>query len=207
MKKTLILSGLLLVATLAFSQVKFGGRLGVSTTDLEPSQLLITNSETLEEFNLAVQDAKFGVHAGLFAKIPITDMFFIQPEILLNSNRVDFQLGTDSIGSVVSEKYQYLDIPLIVGMQLGPIKPQAGLIGHVFLRSNSDLDIEGYKQDFQSLTLGFQAGLGIEIKKILFDVRYEGNLSKFGNHITVAGQEYKFDDRPSRLVLTLGIAF
>ncbi|MEM8526813.1 MAG: outer membrane beta-barrel protein [Bacteroidota bacterium] len=207
MKKTLILSSLLFAATFAFSQAKFGARLGLSTTDLEPSQLLITNSETLEEFNLAVQDAKFGVHAGLFAKIPITDLFFIQPEILLNSNKVDFQLGTDSLGSVVSEKYQYLDIPLIVGMQLGPIKPQAGLIGHVFLRSNSELDIEGYKQDFQNLTLGFQAGLGIEIKKILFDVRYEGNLSKFGNHITVAGQEYKFDDRPSRLVFTLGVAF
>ncbi|MEL6721532.1 MAG: outer membrane beta-barrel protein, partial [Bacteroidota bacterium] len=202
MKKTLILSGLLFATTFAFSQIKFGARLGVSTTDLEAGQLLITNQETLEEFNLAVQDAKFGVHAGLFAKIPITDLFFIQPEILLNSNRVDFQLGADSLGSVVSEKYQYLDIPLIFGMQLGPIKPQAGLIGHVFLRSNSDLDIEGYKQDFQNLTIGFQAGLGIEIKKILFDVRYEGNLSKFGSHITVAGQEYNFDDRPSRLVFT-----
>jgi hypothetical protein len=57
------------------------------------------------------------------------------------------------------------------------------------------------------LTVGWQGGIGIEIKKFLLDVRYEGNLSKFGNHITVAGQDYSFDDRVSRLVFTLGVAF
>ncbi|MEM9886998.1 MAG: porin family protein [Bacteroidota bacterium] len=206
MKKTLITYLFLLACTsISIAQVKFGVRLGASTTDLEPSQLLVRNQETLEEFNLAVSDAKFGVHAGLFAKFPITDLIFIQPEILFNSNRVDFR--RDDTEGIFTEKYQYLDIPIVAGLQLGPIKPQLGLVGHVFLRSNSDFDIEGYKQDFNNLTLGWQGGIGIEIKKILFDVRYEGNLSKFGSHIRVAGEEYEFDDRISRLVFTLGLAF
>jgi len=206
MKKAVFLWLLLALTSTSFAQVLFGGRLGISTTDLQPSQLLITNQETLEDFNLAVKDAKFGIHAGIFAKIPLTDLFFIQPEVLFNSNRVDFQ--RDNAEGILTEKYQYLDIPLVAGMKLGPLKPQLGLVGHVFLRSKSDLfDIEGYQQDFQNLTLGWQGGIGIEIKKVLFDVRYEGNLSKFGNHITVAGQEYAFEERPSRLVFTLGLAF
>ena len=206
MKKTLIiyLLSFVFIGSL-MSQAKFGVRLGASTTDLEPSQLLITNSETLDEFNLAVSNAKFGVHAGLFAKVPITDLFFIQPEILFNSNSVEFT--RDDVEGIFKEKYQYLDIPVIAGVQLGPIKPQLGLVGHVFLRSNSDFDIEEYKQDFSNLTIGWQGGIGIEIKKILFDVRYEGNLSKFGSHITVGDEEYEFDDRVSRLVFTLGLAF
>lgn len=205
MKKSIFFA-LFLISTLGLqAQVKFGLRAGVSTTDLEPNQLLIMNAETLQEFNLAVTNARFGVHAGLFAKIPITDLFFIQPEVLFNSNRVDFQ--RDDVEGVFQEKYQYLDIPIVAGLQLGPIKPQLGLVGHVFLRSNSELDIEGYEQDFSSMTVGWQGGLGIEIKNVLFDVRYEGNLSKFGNHILIAGEEYAFDERISRLVFTLGLAF
>ncbi|MEM0994989.1 MAG: porin family protein [Bacteroidota bacterium] len=206
MKKTLITYLLAFAFTTGLmAQAKFGVRLGASTTDLEPGQLLVTNQETLDEFRLSVADAKFGVHAGLFAKLPITDFFFLQPEVLFNSNRVDFQ--RDDVEGIFTEKYQYLDIPVIAGLQLGPIKPQLGLVGHVFLRSNSDFDIEGYKQDFSSLTIGWQGGLGIEIKKVLFDVRYEGNLSRFGNHINIGGEAYEFDDRISRLVFTLGLAF
>jgi hypothetical protein len=205
MKHSLLLSIFCCCGLFAQAQILFGVRGGISTNDIEAEQLFITNDETLEAFNLAIADAKFGVHAGLFLKVPITDFFFLQPEVLFNSNRVDFQ--RDDVEGIFTEKYQNLDIPIIAGFQLGPIKPQLGLVGHVFLRSNSELDIEGYRQDFNNLTVGWQGGIGIEIKKFLLDVRYEGNLSKFGNHITVAGQDYSFDDRVSRLVFTLGVAF
>ncbi|MEM1326615.1 MAG: porin family protein [Bacteroidota bacterium] len=206
MKHFTILFVCLLLSIATQAQVLFGVRGGFNTTDIEAEQLLITNDETLQAFNLAVADVKFGVHAGLFLKVPITDFIFIQPEVLFNSNRVDFQ--RDDTEGIFREKYQYLDIPVIAGFQFGPIKPQFGLVGHVFLRSNSELDIEGYRQDFRDLTVGWQGGLGLEFgDKFLVDVRYEGNLSKFGNHITVAGEEYAFDDRPSRLVFILGYAF
>lgn len=207
MRKTIALIVLLSSVTVAFSQARFGIRAGISTTDIEVSQLPIVTSTSASDFNLAVQDASYGVHAGLFAKFPLSDFLFLQPEVVFNSNRVDFQ--RDDIDEVFSERYQYLDIPVMVGVKLGPLKPQIGLVGHVFLNSSTEDDfrLEDYQQDFQDLTLGWQGGLGIEIGKIFLDFKYEGNFTNFGDHITIGGREYEFDDTPSRLILSLGVAF
>lgn len=209
MKKLMFLFAFVAIACSGFSQVKIGLRAGLSTTDVEADQLFINNSNAFDEFTLAVQEAKVGVHAGLFAKIPIGDFFFLQPEVVFNSNRVDYERSEllSSISTVFSESYQYLDIPIVAGIQIGPLKPQIGLVGHVFLNSTSEFDLSAYRQDFESLTIGWQGGLGLEFNKILIDVKYEGNFSKFGNHIVIADQEYAFDDRPSRLIVTLGYAF
>lgn len=206
MKKALIFVSLFFFIGLQFAtaQIKFGLRGGISTMDIEAGQLLISDRDGLDELTLAVQDAKFGVHAGIFAKVPLGPIF-LQPEILFNSNKVTFT--QDNVDGILTEKYQYLDIPVMAGIQLGPIKPQFGLVGHVFLDSASDLQIEDYQEDFNSLTLGWQGGLGLEFKKILVDVKYEGNFSRFGNHINVGDNEYAFSDRPSRVVVTLGYAF
>lgn len=206
MKKALIFISLLCLfgIQLAQAQVKFGLRGGISTMDIEAQQLLITDANGLDEFTLAVRDAKFGIHAGFFAKIPIGPIF-LQPEVVFNSNKVTFT--QDNTEGVLSEKYQYLDIPLIAGIKLGPLKPQIGLVGHVFIDSMSDLQIEDYQQEFRDLTVGWQGGLGIEVKKVLIDIKYEGNFSRFGNHITVGDNEYAFDDRPSRIILSIGYAF
>ena len=205
MRAFVVIAFLGLLAGTAFGQARFGIRAGLSTSDINPDQLMITDETTLDEFTLAVKDAKYGVHAGLFAKFPIGKILFLQPEVVFNSNRVDFERG--DLNEVFSEKYQYLDIPVMAGLKLGPFKPQVGLVGHVFLNSSSEFDLESYKQDFQSLTLGWQGGLGLEIKKIFIDFKYEGNFSNFGDHIVVAGQSYEFDDKPSRLILSVGLAF
>lgn len=209
MKKVFFLVAFLAMGTLAFSQAKVGIRAGFSTTDVDAGQLLITDSESLQEFSLAVSDAKYGLHAGLFFKFPIGDNFFIQPEVVFNSNKVDYSrenLGAE-LREVFSEAYQHLDIPLIAGFQFGPLKPQLGLVGHVFLNSSSDFDLESYKQDFQDFTLGWQGGLGLEFGSVLIDFKYEGNFTKFGSHFNVGGQSYQFDDSPSRLIVSLGYAF
>ncbi len=207
MRKTIALIVLLSSATFAFSQARFGIRAGVSTMDIETSQIPIISSTSASDFNLAVKEARYGVHAGLFAKFPISDLFFLQPEIVFNSNRVDFQ--RDDLSEVFTEKYQYLDIPVIAGIKLGPIKPQIGLVGHVFLNSSTeeDFQLEDYKQDFQDLTLGWQGGVGLEIGKIFLDFKYEGNFTNFGEHIRVGGEDYEFDNAPSRLILSFGLAF
>lgn len=205
MKKALIIIALFVFGSqFAQAQIKFGLRGGISTMDIEPGQVLISGENSFDDLTLAVKEAKYGIHAGVFAKIPVGPIF-LQPEVVFNSNRVDFT--QDNTDGILTEKYQHLDIPVIAGIQLGPLKPQIGLVGHVFLDSMSGLNIEGYEQDFNDLTLGWQGGLGLEFKKVLIDVKYEGNFSKFGNHINVGGNEYAFDDRPSRVVVSLGYAF
>ena len=41
----------------------------------------------------------------------------------------------------------------------------------------------------------------------MIDLRYEGNFSKFGDHITFFGDEYKFDQSAARFLISLGFMF
>ena len=72
----------------------------------------------------------------------------------------------------------------------------------------SDLvDIDGFSQRFNRASYGYQAGLGFDFWDLRLEVKYEGNLSKFGDHIFIGGQNFSFDKRPSRIIANLGFRF
>ena len=81
-----------------------------------------------------------------------------------------------------------------------------GAVGHYFLSSSSELtEFEDYEQKFDNLTYGWQAGIGVDVLNIMLDVRYEGNFSKFGDHIVFSGESFAFDHAPARLLASLAI--
>ncbi len=127
---------------------------------------------------------------------------------MFNSNRTDYKIGESSAGDVIkNEKYQFLDIPVLVGAKLGPVRLQVGPVGHYFLKSTSELkDFKGYEARFKQMTWGWQGGLNIGFKRVSLDFRYEGNFSKLGDHITFFGDQYHFSDSPARLIVGLNFA-
>jgi len=211
LKKTFIVTlfAICCVAS-AEAQLKIGLRLGVSTTDVNPNDLDILNNGTTQ-IRLALDDAKYGIHGGLVIQGKIGN-FLIQPEILFNSNRVDYEVSDaqnpDVSPLIKEEKYQYLDIPVLLGFKLGPLRLQAGPVGHIYINSSSELtDIDGYEERFKDFTFGWQGGIGLDLWKIMLDVRYEGNFSKFGDHITFFGDRYEFDKSPARFLFSAGFVF
>ena len=69
------------------------------------------------------------------------------------------------------------------------------------------LDNYDIEQEFSAATLGYQAGVGLELANLLVDVKYEGNLSKLGDGVTIAGRDYSFDQRMSQWILSVGFLF
>ena len=67
-------------------------------------------------------------------------------------------------------------------------------------RIEEEFEEEGFKEDFKDMTIGYQAGLGVDIGRIGVDLRYEGNFTKFGSYITFGGQQYEFSQSPNRLL-------
>ena len=211
MQRLVTLLIFLLLATSGPAQVKFGLGLGMSTTDIHPSDLIITDNTGAKDLVMKLESANFGVHGGFVLRIPI-HKFFIQPEVFFNSSSADFRVQDFSSGvmteNLFREKYENLDIPLLLGFKLGPLRLQGGPVGHVFLNCQSQLDqIKGYEKVFEKLTYGWQAGLGLDIWKLYLDVNYEGNFSRFGDHINLFGQHFAFDERPARFVATVGYLF
>ena len=82
----------------------------------------------------------------------------------------------------------------------------AGPVAHYFLKSTSELfQFENYQQKFADLKYGWQGGIGVDLLNVMVDVRYEGNFSKFGDHITFSGQQYNFASSPARLIASLAV--
>ena len=95
-----------------------------------------------------------------------------------------------------------------MGIKLGPLRLGAGPVAHVHLNSNSELfDFDGFDQKFKELTWGYQAGIGLDLWKLVLDFRYEGNFNKYGDHLVFFGNTYAFDDNPGQLVASVGFAF
>ncbi|MBR9921747.1 MAG: PorT family protein [Bacteroidetes bacterium] len=210
MKKLIFASLALMCSFPLFSQVTFGLKAGLATTDVDVSALNIGNGAG-EELVFQLENANYGLHAGLFVQAQV-GVFLIQPEVLFNSTTADFRVTDMRNGQMVEkilrEKYQHLDIPLMMGFKLGPVRLMGGPVGHIFLQSESEIyNIAGYDQMFDKLTYGWQAGAGIDIWKFMIDLRYEGNFENYGNHISVGGTPYSFDNTPSRWLASLSFRF
>ncbi len=187
------------------AQIRFGLRAGLSSSQLK--------SETIDQNGLtvAIKDANYGYHFGVFGRVKLNDHWYLQPEAVFNSSSVDFQVtdfGEGFMDEVLTEKYRNLDIPLMVGYKLGPLRAEVGPTGHVYVASKSELEeIGSYDRRFNDFNLGYQAGLGLDIWKITLDLRYEGNFQKFGEHMTIGGEQINFSQNPSRLLMTVGFSF
>ena len=209
MKKLLIIA-LVFTCTFVSAQVKFGIRAGLSSTDFNPSDLVITNSDDLEEFKLEVDNASYGVHFGLFTQIK-GKRWFIQPEVVFNSNKVDYSfagLMDNQAPELLSSRYNFVDVPINAGLKFGPLRIQGGPVGHFFVNSNSELtSLDGYKENFKEATWGIQYGFGIDIWKTVLDFKWERNFNDFGDHVTFNDVLYNFDDTQDRFIVSLGIAF
>lgn len=212
MKKNLILALFLLSTTLLTAQIRFGFKAGLSSTDLDVSQLRIDEPDLSNRLTLALEDANYGIQVGAQMRVYLGRSFILQPEVLFNSNKVEFRvddLNNPNVGDqIFEESYQYVDVPVVLNWELAFLRFQAGPVGHFFLGSRSDLfDFEDYDQNFDDLTIGFLYGVGIDLWNLTIDLRREGNFTKFGSHIQFGDTQFQFDDAPARWLLTVGYMF
>jgi hypothetical protein len=210
MKKILLLAVTLLPLQLSFAQVKFGVKAGLSSETAKVNDVKIFPNQD-DTLSLGLQELTGGYHFGVFLNAQIKK-FFIQPEVLFNSNRADFRLADlgnpNGRDEVLRERYHYLDIPVMLGFKFGALRLQGGPVGHLYLDNTSDLlKLSEYDQMFEKMTYGWQAGAGLDVWHFRIDVKYEGNFTEFGEHIRIGNEKLDFSDAPSRWLFSLGYAF
>lgn len=209
--KKIIISVFVLISYFStlHSQIEFGIKGGMHSFDLASESILIPVNG--EEFNLNFQEAEYGFQFGLYTRIKLLGLF-IEPSFMFHSTTVTYgleEIGEEGvINTIRGETFNNFDIPVMFGFKLGPLKLLAGPVAHLHINGASDLiDIPGYEQRFEGAKFGYQAGVGIDLWKIRLEAKYEGNLSKFGEHINIGGEAFSFDNRPSRIIVNAGFAF
>lgn len=169
-----------------FAQGGFGIKAGLSSTEVNFKN---------EQF--VPQGAQTGYHLGVFGRIG-GGGFYVQPELLFTQTSGKFLNDQDQIKA----QFNRLDIPVMVGMRFFKIlRLQAGPIASLNINSKLE-DAVSTVDDavFKNATLGYQAGLGVDIGNLFIDAKYEGGLSKWTENIG----EFETDNRINQWVLSVG---
>ncbi len=203
MKKLLLLSCFAVVmAFSAQSQIKFGVRGAVTSSTVEADKVS-ANGYTIESVN----DAKVGFQIGVVSQIQIRKLF-IQPELLLSTSGGVLKVSDINGSRLNDQRVTKVDIPVLVGGKMGPLRLGVGPVASIMVKSKSDLnDYDQFDDKFRKATWGYQVGAGLDIWKLAFDVKYEGNLSRWGDKVVIGNQDVSFDRRLSQWVFGVALFF
>jgi len=211
MKKLFAVVIVALFSLTAFSQVKFGLKAGASTTSLSMPTIKTITSGTTSFTVDALSEAKYGFHAGVFVRLTLLGIY-VQPEILFTTRTNEYTVENiqTSAETIVKQNFNKIDVPVMVGLKLGPLRLNAGPAASFLINSPKELiNHPDFESRYSKMTVGYQAGLGVDMLNFLtFDLRYEGSLKKYQNQIeNLSGTRFNLDDRPNAFLLSVGLMF
>ncbi|HAG15038.1 MAG TPA: hypothetical protein DCG69_00735 [Bacteroidales bacterium] len=193
MKKLTVLFLAVLVSGSLFAQLpSFGIKAGATASSLNTSDLAANYSS----------DNLLGYQLGAFVRLN-SGKLYLQPEVVYNhrstqlagfeDSNITFDIGT-------------IDVPVLVGFKLLDAKvfnlraflgPEAS-----FATGDGTTSDNVVLADFNKLTWYMQAGVGIDLLFLTFDVRYEKGLSNFINDYQDSGSL-----KNNVFVFSLGLKF
>lgn len=203
MKKFLLILffGALTISTQA-QFLQLGIRGGVSSYNVGYRDFTALNNISI------ASNSSLGMHLGFYTRVQLLG-FYVQPELLYT--RTGSSLTTSNVNTnqrTTSDlMFQRIDIPVLVGKKFfGLLRANGGPVFSSLIRA--DLTENNITNNISNVyrdnTLGFQVGVGIDVWKLLVDLKYEGSLGKFGESIVANGQSFRTDARPSQWLLSIG---
>ncbi|EMS31040.1 hypothetical protein C943_02613 [Mariniradius saccharolyticus AK6] len=146
-------------------------------------------------------DAKFGYHLGAFVRMG-GHSIFVQPELLFTNTGGTVVKSGQGTNETYSASFNRLDIPLMFGFKLAKVfRVQAGPVASVLMNYKIEDSVDAVVDaDYSSATVGYQAGIGLDVGNVILDFKYESSLSKLSKG--VAG--FETDTRQNQLILSAG---
>lgn len=189
MKKVLaaliILSALQANAQFNRKLVFVGVRGGANFSQLQTEGFQISKPGTsVQDFFRNNSSNRTGYVLGAYARIG--RKLFIQPEVLFSSKGGTFEILKNGSTSPVNVdvKFSQIDIPLLVGLKLGPLRLNAGPMASLNVSGGNNLGdavkvytTQNFNKTIEQATFGYQAGIGIDIRSFNLDLRYESGFS------------------------------
>jgi len=209
MKKLIALLTVLMIITGVQAQFfSVGLKGGIQSTTIKMDKLMLQEGGA-DQFLIEAGDAKVGFHFGAQARIKVAGVF-IQPELLFAAVNTEMRVRdiSTNLAEIKNQEFKNLSIPILVGYKIGPARIQLGPAANIVLSSESEITgFEDMKETFKGATWGYQIGTGLDIWKLTFDLRYEGNLSKLGESINFGNTSFATDSRSRQLIFSVGLMF
>jgi hypothetical protein len=206
MKKIFFIAIFLFAFGNCYSQLfMIGPRAGVSSSTINFKEFTDPAGNLIKP-----GDARLGFHAGIVSRITIMG-FYVQPEVLFtNAGGEIIESGGNVPDQVLNYNFNRLDVPVLLGYKFANIfRVQAGPSFSYLLssdiRNETGTQVYNVAENYNQATVGYRAGIGLDIWKILIDLKHEGSLGRFGSTISgPGGQTFSTDQRQSQWILSVG---
>ena len=172
------------------SEYKLGFKGGVNFTNVGTTTGVTNKSLT-------------GVHFGLFAKLPITNSFAVQPELYFTTKGGELTYQNVVVDGTAKFNLNYIEVPVLAVFKIFPgfnfqVGPYASYLVSSKVKNVNQVsfNFEDNIQsgDFNKFDTGVMAGFGIDVKSVEIGVRYNFGLLKVGKDKTYLGTNYIFPD-------------
>ncbi|MFC4222082.1 outer membrane beta-barrel protein [Flagellimonas marina] len=201
MKKTLLVAVLALIGSAAMAQSGSGFGIKAGLNYNKNGDLIGSVGDSGQDI-VEGADGKTGYHVGFWGKLDFPKIY-LRPELVYTKTKSSYDVDGDSQDYDVSK----LDLPVLLGVKIvGPLHLFAGPAFQYTLKNDlENVEIEDVENEF---TVGLNAGAGVNIGRLGFDIRYERGFSEneanfIGNNITdVSG---RVDSRPSQVIFSLSL--
>ena len=153
---------------------------------------------------------KTGYVFGIYARIG--RKFFIQPEVLFSTKggKIDVLQGGSTSPVSVDVKFSQVDIPVLLGLKVGPLRLNAGPMASLNISQGTALGealkvytSQNINKTIQEASFGYQAGVGLDLGAFNVDLRYEGSLSNISQLNLQSNAQ--FNSKVSLWQLSLGL--
>lgn len=170
------------------------------------------NGQVLRDNLRDSYDTRTGLAGGVWMRFGRT--LFIQPEAVVSSKGGAFEVyyNGQNVSDMVKVKLTTIDVPILVGLKLGPIRVNAGPMASFLVGNNQTLGqaLQQYttgsvSDAFKKAYYGYQLGGGLDLGSVSLDVRYEGSWSDVSSiSLQSVAQNTQFNQRNNLWQVTVG---
>ena len=157
-----------------------------------------------------------GFNLGLFAKLPFTKTFAIQPELYYTTKGALSTYSSAFISGNFQYNFNYLEVPVLlvvnitdhINLQVGPYLSYL-LNGKVKNNSNVnpvDFEEKINTEDYNKFDAGIAAGAGVDLGAVSLGARYTYGLTTVGKERIFAGTPYTTPDA-ANMVMSLYVSY
>ncbi len=153
-----------------------------------------------------VDDTKMltGINLGLFAKLPLSDHFALQPELYYSMKGAEVKYNNLFVDGTARFNLNYIELPLLLVINITDfvnihVGPYAAYLISGKAKNESNVNLFDFEEnldtdDYNKFDLGIAAGVGLDFNAISLGLRYNHGTTTIGKEETFLGTTYTFPD-------------
>lgn len=172
-----------------------------ATWGIKGSLIFNSNGDLVDDVSNVIESkgkGDTGFNLGFYSELDFL-VVFIRPELMYTQAKSEYDIQNSNSQFKMSS----IDLPVLVGVKLGPLKLFAGPAFKYIINTN----LEGYKNESlnSDITVGLNAGLAFQLGRFGIDFTYDRGLNdneaEFVNNTT--DSSFTLDTRPQQFRIGL----